>query len=89
MNRWMFKLAGRDVYQLVTSGLEQTNRTSGDCTFEGTSTVTVTMTEALDGATYMCYTGTEVDADGTPTQRDRVVIKLHGKQEGGLPLWFL
>jgi len=73
----MFTPAGRDVYELMDPAASAQTNTRGqgdDCWFQGTSRVTVTMTEALDGATYMCVVGDAVDKRNR--NYDTIVLSL-------------
>lgn len=67
------------IYLKVLDGFIQENTKGPECTFRGTSVLTVTMTEALDGTTYMCSTSSELAEDGKPLNFDEVVVMLIGK----------
>ena len=74
--RFSYARPDSDVFTLVTEGLEHaTNEDESTCVTTGVSTITVTMSEDMDGARYMCYIK---EADNEEFL-DEVVVKLFRK----------
>lgn len=79
MTRWSYKPKDINAYTLITKGVRQENSQAKDCTFKGTSSLTVVMSEELDGAHFLCATSGEIGHDGNPRNFDEVELQLHRK----------
>ncbi|KAH3815563.1 hypothetical protein DPMN_144091 [Dreissena polymorpha] len=77
---WKYSQKDTDVWNLVDPALVSQSNTLGQgdhCWYHGESKVTVTMSEALDGARYMCLIGDVVD--DTHKNYDQIQLALQGK----------
>lgn len=83
--RWSYKPKDINAYTLITKGVRQENSQAKDCTFKGTSSLTVVMSEELDGAHFLCATSGEIGHDGNPRNFDEVELQLHRTTTTTLP----
>ena len=78
---WSYSFSGQNIYLRTYDNVAQVN-TQGhgnDCSYHGVSTLTVTMSEELDDATFMCsiLEAEHSDTD-QPTNSDKVKLELKG-----------
>lgn len=78
---WSYSLKDQNTYLKILDDIQQVNTkgTGESCSYHGKSTVKITMETRLDGATFMCYTGGELDPTGSPANFDSVQLLLYGK----------